>query len=55
MQYNISPETMVGYEPNRVNVENMLNQKSDLSNFDKRTITIGAISLGQTSKTFFLS
>ena len=39
MQYNISPETMVGYEPNRVNVENMLNQKSDLSDLDTRTIT----------------
>jgi|TARA_A100001011_G_scaffold19402_1_gene19805 DNA polymerase elongation subunit (family B) len=39
MQYNISPETMVGYEPNRVNVENMLNQKSDLSDLDMRTIT----------------
>ena len=39
MQYNISPETMVGYEPNRVNVENMLNQKSNLSDLDKRTIT----------------
>ena len=39
MQYNISPETMVGHEPNRVNVENMLNQKSDLSDLDMRTIT----------------
>ena len=39
MQYNISPETMVGYDPNRVNVENMLNQKSDLSDLDTRTIT----------------
>jgi DNA polymerase elongation subunit (family B) len=39
MQYNISPETMVGFEPNRVNVENMLNQKSDLSDLDNRTIT----------------
>ena len=39
MQYNISPETMVGHEPNRVNVENMLNQKSDLSDLDTRTIT----------------
>jgi len=39
MQYNISPETMVGYDPNRVNVENMLNQKSDLSDLDMRTIT----------------
>ena len=36
MQYNISPETMVGYEPNRVNVENMLNQKSDLSELDTK-------------------
>ena len=39
MQYNISPETMVGFEPNRVNVQNMLNQKSDLSDLDNRTIT----------------
>jgi DNA polymerase elongation subunit (family B) len=39
MQYNISPETMVGFEPNRVNVENMLNQKSDLSDLDNRTMT----------------
>ena len=39
MQYNISPETMVGFEPNRVNVENMLNQKSDLSDLENRTIT----------------
>ena len=39
MQYNISPETMVGFDPNRVNVENMLNQKSDLSDLDNRTIT----------------
>ena len=39
MQYNISPETMVGFEPNRVNVENMLNQKTDLSDLDNRTIT----------------
>ena len=39
MQYNISPETMVGFEPNRVNVENMLNQESDLSDLDNRTMT----------------
>ena len=39
MQYNISPETMVGFDPNRVNVENMLNQESDLSDLDNRTIT----------------
>jgi DNA polymerase elongation subunit (family B) len=39
MQYNISPETMVGFKPNRVNVENMLNEKSDLSDLDGRTIT----------------
>ncbi len=39
MQYNISPETMVGFEPNRVNVENMLNEKSDLSDLEGRTIT----------------
>ena len=39
MQYNISPETMIGHDPNRVSVENMLNQKSDLSDLDTRTIT----------------
>jgi len=39
MQYNISPETMVDYDPERVNVENMLNQKSDLSDLNGRTIT----------------
>jgi DNA polymerase elongation subunit (family B) len=39
MQYNISPETMVGYDSNLVNVENMLNQKSDLSGLEMRTIT----------------
>jgi len=39
MQYNISPETMVGFEPNRVNVENMLNQESDLSDLENRTMT----------------
>jgi DNA polymerase elongation subunit (family B) len=39
MQYNISPETMVGFEPNRVNVEKMLNQECDLSDLDNRTIT----------------
>jgi len=39
MQYNISPETMVGYDEGVVNVENMLNQKSDLSKLDGSTIT----------------
>ena len=39
MQYNISPETMVGYDEGVVNVENMLNQKSDLSDLDGATIT----------------
>jgi len=39
MQYNISPETMVGFEPDKVNVVDMLNEKSDLSNLDNRTIT----------------
>ena len=39
MQYNISPETMVGFEPNRVNVESMLNQEADLSDLDNRTMT----------------
>ena len=39
MQYNISPETMVGHEPEKVNVENMLHQKTDLTNLDTRTIT----------------
>jgi len=39
MQYNISPETMVAFEPNKVNVVDMLNEKSDLSDLDGRTIT----------------
>ncbi|MBC8430064.1 MAG: DNA polymerase [Pelagibacteraceae bacterium] len=39
MQYNISPETMVNFEPNKVNVVDMLNEKSDLSDLDRRTIT----------------
>ena len=39
MQYNISPETMVKFEPNKVSVEKMLNQESDLSDLDGRTIT----------------
>ena len=39
MQYNISPETMVGFEPGKVNVVNMLNEKVDLSDLDSRTIT----------------
>ena len=39
MQYNISPETMVGHEPESVNVEDMLYQKCDLSKLDTRTIT----------------
>jgi len=39
MQYNISPETMVGFEPNSVSVDKMLNQESDLSHLDGSTIT----------------
>ena len=39
MQYNISPETMVGFEPNSVSVEKMLNKESDLSHLDGTTIT----------------
>jgi len=39
MQYNISPETMVGFDPGKVNVVDMLNEKTDLSNLDGRTIT----------------
>jgi DNA polymerase elongation subunit (family B) len=39
MQYNISPETMIGFEPNSVSVEKMLNQESDLSNLQGSTIT----------------
>ena len=39
MQYNISPETMVGHEPNMVNVEDMLYKKVDLSKLDTKTIT----------------
>ena len=39
MQYNISPETMVGFEPGKVNVVDMLNEKVDLSDLDGATIT----------------
>ena len=39
MQYNISPETMVGFDSDKVNVVDMLNEKSDLSDLDNRTIT----------------
>jgi DNA polymerase elongation subunit (family B) len=39
MQYNISPETFVSCDKGVVSVENMLNQKSDLSNLDGVTIT----------------
>jgi len=39
MQYNISPETFIDCEEGVVNVENMLNQKSDLSKLDGATIT----------------
>ena len=39
MQYNISPETMVGFDPGKVNVVDMLNEKVDLSGLDNRTIT----------------
>jgi DNA polymerase elongation subunit (family B) len=39
MQYNISPETMVGFDPNRVNVEKMLNEEVNLSDLDGCTIT----------------
>ena len=39
MQYNISPETMVAFDPNKVSVEKMLNQESNLSDLDVSTIT----------------
>ena len=39
MQYNISPETFIDCKKGVVNVENMLNQKSDLSGLDGATIT----------------
>ena len=39
MQYNISPETMVAFDPNKVSVEKMLNQESNLSDLDGSTIT----------------
>ena len=39
MQYNISPETMVAFEPNKVSVEKMLYQDVDLSDLDSVTIT----------------
>ena len=39
MQYNISFETMVAFDPNRVSVEKMLYQDVDLSDLDNVTIT----------------
>ena len=39
MQYNISPETMVGYRPEDVNVEDMLYKRSDLSKLNSKTVT----------------
>jgi len=39
MQYNISPETMIGFDPSKVNVDDMLVEKIDLSDLDNRTIT----------------
>ena len=39
MQYNISPETMVAFEPNRVSVEKMLYRDVELSDLDNVTIT----------------
>ena len=39
MQYNISPETMVGFDSDKVSVEKMLNEESDLSDLDECTIT----------------
>ena len=39
MQYNISPETMVAFDPNRVSVEKMLYQDVDLSDLDTVTMT----------------
>jgi DNA polymerase elongation subunit (family B) len=39
MQYNISPETMVGYRPEDVNVEDMLYKKNDLSKLNSKTVT----------------
>ncbi len=55
MQYNISPETMVGHDPNRVNVENMLNQKSDLSDLDTRTITPNGAQFRTDKQGFYLN
>ena len=39
MQYNISPETMVAFEPNKVSVEKMLYRDVELSDLDNVTIT----------------
>ena len=39
MQYNISPETIIGHQPELANVDSMLNGKVDFSKFEKRTMT----------------
>ncbi len=39
MQYNISPETMVGYRPEDVSVDDMLYKKNDLSKLNSKTVT----------------
>jgi len=39
MQYNISPETIIGFQPELTSVDKMLNGEVDFSGFDKRTMT----------------
>ena len=39
MQYNISPETIIGFQPELASVDRMLEGDVDFSAFDKRTMT----------------
>ena len=55
MQYNISPETFIDCEKGVVNVENMLNQKSDLSGLDGATITPNGARFRTDKKVFYLN
>ena len=40
MQYNISPETLVGVEPSGVNVNNLLSEQLDLKWAKERNVTV---------------
>ena len=39
MQYNISPETIIGFQPELASVDRMLDREVDFSKFEKRTMT----------------